>query len=158
MPKFRTLLIAFAVVFFLSFIILIIFSAKTDENLNKESKQYVDNVIPKIIKNFDENVFLEYAAPELVKNIPKEKIEKIFKMYKKLGTFEKYLGSKGKAKVSFAIMQLKKWTYAKYTCKAQFTTGEAIIKVTIIKENNQWYIYHLKINSKIFNNVVKKKS
>jgi hypothetical protein len=151
MPKFKTLLMLFALIFFLSFIALMVFTSKSDEALNKESKQYVDNVVPKILQNFDENVFFQYAAPELIKNVSKEKIEKVFKVYKKLGKFEKYIGSKGKAKVSFAIMQWKKWTYAKYTCAAKFSNGDARIKITIVKEDGIWYIYHLKIDSKVFN-------
>jgi hypothetical protein len=158
MSKLKAGIIIFTIIFFIFFIILIISSAKTDETLNKESKNYVDTVLPKILYNFDENVFMQYAAPELIKNVSQDKVKKIFLVYKELGKFEKYLGSKGKAKVSFAIMEWKKWTYAKYTAKAKFSKGDANIKITIIKENGQWYIYHLKITSKVFNKESKKKS
>jgi hypothetical protein len=134
------------------------YSTRTDERLNVESKKYVDTVLPIILKSFDANEFIKFAAPEFLKSVPEKRIFEIFNVYKKLGGFKKYLGSKGKAKTSIAIFKGKKWVYAKYTAKAEFANGLAVIKITIIKEKGKWFIYHIKIDSKVFNSDKKTKN
>ena len=76
-------------------------------------------------------------------------------IYKKLGNFKKLISLKGKVKTSLSFKK-GKVVYAKYDVKALFTTGEAVAKVTIIRHDGEWYIYHLKINSKVFNELEKK--
>ena len=156
MLKLKNLFIIFIIIFFISFVVLMYFSSRSDEQLNRESKQYIDSVLPDILEHFDPDVFINYAAPELLANVSKKRLTEIFKIYKKLGDFKKYLGSKGKAKKSIPLFKGKKWIYAKYNAKAEFTNGMAIIKITIVKENGKWYVYHLKIDSKAFNDVKKK--
>ncbi len=146
----KKLLIYFFVIFSISLIVIIILMSRSDEKLNKESKLYVDNVLPIILKDLDEKTFLKFASPELKKAVPKEKFHKIFNIYKKLGKFEKYIGSKGKAKKSFTLKG-QKWIYANYIAAAKFTNGDAKIKLTVIKENGNWYIYYFKISSTAFN-------
>ncbi len=148
----KKLFIYFTIIFSLSLIAIILLMSKSDDKLNKESKAYVDNVLPVILKNLDEKTFLKFAAPELIKAVPEEKFKEIFKIYKKLGKFEKYIGSKGKAKKSFTLKG-KKWIYANYIALAKFSNGDAKIKLTIIKEKNNWFIYYFKISSKAFNSI-----
>ncbi len=157
MLKFKNLLVLFIIIFFISFIVLMVISTRSDKELNIESKKYVDTVLPVILKDLDYKEFMKYAANDFLKNVPEEKIAKIFEIYKKLGNFKKYLGSKGKAKTSIAIFKGKKWVYAKYKAKAEYSNGIAVIQITIIKEQGKWYIYHLKIDSKVFNKIAAKK-
>ena len=125
---------------------------RSDERLNNESKKYVDTVLPVILKNLNKETFLKFASPELKKAVPPEKFDEIFKIYRKLGTFEKYIGSKGKAKKSFTLKG-QKWIYANYIAAAKFSNGDAKIKITVIKENGGWWIYYFKISSKVFNSI-----
>ncbi len=150
--QFKHLIFGFAIIFFISLISILVLMSKSDEKLNRESKAYIDNVLPIILKNLNKEEFLKFASPKLIKAVPPEKFDEVFNVYKKLGKFEKYLGSKGKAKKSFTLKG-QKWIYAKYTAKAKFSNGEAIIKVVLMKENGNWSIYSFKINSKVFNNI-----
>ncbi len=155
MLKMKNLIMAFLIIFGLSLIGLMIYTARVDDSLKLESKRYVDETLPHILHSLNKDIFLKYAAPEFIRAVPEEKVEKIFNVYKKLGKYEKYIGSKGKVKTSFSFKK-GKLVYAKYTAKAKFSNGDAIIKLTIIKHGDSWFIYAFKIDSKVFNNMKKK--
>ncbi len=155
MLKMNNLIKAFLIIFGLSLIGLMIFIGRVSDKSKAESKQYIDETLPRILHSLNKDIFLKYASPEFIKAVPEEKVAKTFEIYKKLGKFEKYLGSKGKIKTSFSIKN-GKLIYAKYTAKAKFSNGDAIIKTTIIKHGNSWFIYAFKIDSKVFNHMKKK--
>ena len=145
----KKLIMAFLIIFGLSMIGLMIYTARIDDSLKIESKRYVDETLPHILHSLDKDIFLKYASPEFVKAVSDKKVGEIFEVYKKLGEFKKYLGSKGKVKTSFSFKK-GKLIYAKYTAKASYSTGDAIIKLTIIKHGDSWSIYAFKIDSKVF--------
>ncbi len=150
MLKMKNLLIMFAIVFFISMIVLMVITTRTDEETKKTSKQFIENIIPVILKDFDRDTFLKYAAPEFLNAVTPDTVGKIFEVYKRLGEFKKIVSAKGKIKVSLSFKK-GKITYAKYDIKALFSTGEAKVKVVLIQHDNEWYIYYFKINSKVFN-------
>ena len=150
MLKIKNLIIMFAIVFFISMLFLMVYTTRTDEETKKTSKQFIQNIIPVILKDLDKNTFLKYASPEFLNAVNEEQVEKIFNVYKKLGTFKKIVSAKGKIKVSLSFKK-GKITYAKYEIKALYSTGEAKVKVVLIQHEKEWYIYYFKINSKVFN-------
>ena len=149
----KKLLIAFGVIFFISMLGIFVFMARVDENLHKDSKEYVDRVVPLILKDLTVDNFYKYASPELKKAVPYEKAKKIFEEYNKnLGKFKKYLGSRGKAKVTYSL-KFEKTIYAQYKAAAIFSSGPVRVDVYLILHGPDWYIYYFKLNK-----VIQKKS
>jgi len=155
MLKMKNLLIMFAIVFFLSMLTLMILVTRNDDTVKVESRKFINHIMPVILKDLNKDTFLKYATPEFLNKVDENQVEKVFNIYKKLGNFKKLVSLKGKVKTSLSFIE-GKVVYAKYDVKALFTTGEAVAKVTIIRHDGEWYIYHLKINSKVFNELEKK--
>lgn len=114
--------------------------------LDKESKAYVDEVTPKILVNLKRETLFEYASDELKNSASEEEFDKLFKWFEKLGKFIDYKESKGQANISVTAQNGKQIS-AYYEAKAEFESGTAIIKITIIKKGDQWHVIGFHINS-----------
>jgi len=115
-------------------------------SLDKESKEYVDEVTPKILENLNQETLFQYASDELKKSATQEEFDKIFKFFGKLGKFKEYRDSKGGANISITTGRGKQITAA-YEAHAEFENGPAVIKVAIIKKNDKWQVVGFHINS-----------
>ena len=115
-------------------------------SLDKESKAYVDQVSPVILANLNKETLFQYASEDLKKAASAEEFEKIFDWFGKLGQFKRYNGSKGQATISLTTKSGRRIS-AYYEAQAEFETGPATIRITAIKEGNDWRIIGFHINS-----------
>lgn len=115
-------------------------------HLDKESKVYVDEVIPKILSNLSKDTLFQYANNELKKSATQEEFDKIFAWLSKLGQFKEYKGSNGQANISVTTEKGKQIT-AFYEAKAEFESGPATIKIVTIKTGDNWKVMGFQINS-----------
>ena len=122
------------------------FLAVEGSELDKESKSYVDDVIPKIAANLNKEFFFQFASDELKNSATDEEFHKVFKWFGKLGSFVEYKGSKGEATISVHAQNGKQIT-AKYVSQTEFESGPATINIQIIKRDNKWEILGFKVNS-----------
>ncbi|MHC4962443.1 MAG: hypothetical protein ACYTE1_07520 [Planctomycetota bacterium] len=120
--------------------------------LDKESKDYVDTVVPNVISGWNKEELLKQASPELLGVTKDEDLDKLFTMFRKLGKLKKYKGSEGQSLISVTTEQGKKVT-ANYTAMAEFERGEASIKVNLIKHGDEWQILMFNVSSDIFLNL-----
>ena len=111
--------------------------------LDRESKAYVDKVVPIILSNLKKEIFLQYADDQLKNSVKPEELDRIFNWFSKLG---KYKESKGQAIISITPKTGEVIT-AYYEAQVEFETGPATIKVTTIKKGNEWKIIGFHINS-----------
>jgi len=115
--------------------------------LDKESKAYVDEVIPIIATSWNSKDLLDRASPELIQVAPTEKIESLFHAFsEKLGPLREYKGSRGDAKLGFTP-QMGKITTADYVAEAIFEKAPAKINVRTILHNGTWQILQFYVNS-----------
>ena len=114
--------------------------------LDKESKAYVDEITPVILSNLTKETFFQYADEQLKNSATPEKFEKIFNWLSKLGEFKEYKGSSGQANISITP-ETGKLITGHYEAQAEFETGPATVKITIIKRGNKWKIIGFNINS-----------
>lgn len=115
-------------------------------SLDKESKAYVDEVSPIILANLNRETLFQYASEDLKNSASTEEFDKIFSWLSKLGQFQKYNGSQGQANISVTAKSGKKIT-GYYEAQAEFESGPAKIRITAIKEGNDWKILGFYINS-----------
>jgi hypothetical protein len=117
--------------------------------LDKESKQYVDAAIPAITSQWDIAEIQKRASPEFKAAVNDEDLAKLVRMFQRLGKFKAYNGAKGDANMS-VTSQRGRVISAAYVGSADFDTGPAEIKVSLIKHGNQWQILGIHINSRVF--------
>lgn len=115
--------------------------------LDKESKAWVDEIMPKIITTWDVNELINDGSTEFLNTVPREEIENLFStLSTALGIFEKYNGSIGEAGIE--IHNGQKTIRAKYIVEADFTKQLAEIDIRGIKENGAWKIFGFHVNIK----------
>jgi hypothetical protein len=117
--------------------------------LDKESKQYADTTIRAIISQWDIREIQSRASPEFKAAVKDDDLEKLVKMFRRLGKLNTYNGAKGQANMSVTT-QDGKVISALYVGTADFDTGPAEIKLSLIKHGSHWQLLGLIINSKIF--------
>ena len=145
----KKLLIVLGIIFVCIIVIGVIGSsiaAYHGTKLDKNSKAYVDEVIPVIVSSWNSQELIYRASPELLKIMPQDKVDGMFKMLSgKLGGLKKYKGSKGSSFVNFSSSG--KVITASYVVQAAFEKADAEIKISIIQHNNKWQILEFFVNS-----------
>lgn len=145
----KKLFIILGVIFLCIIVIgVIVFSiaAYHGTKLDKSSKAYLDEVIPVIVSSWNSQELIYHASPELLKIMPRDKVDGMFKMFsEKLGGLKKYKGSKGDSFVNFSSSG--KVITASYVVQAAFEKADAEIKISIIQHNNKWQILEFFVNS-----------
>ena len=112
--------------------------------LNKESKAYVDEVIPIIVSSWNSKELINHASPEFLQVVPAEEIESLFSMFsEQMGPLREYRGSTGRAKVS--ITAKRKVVVADYLIKAVFERAPAKIEVRTILRDDKWQILGFRV-------------
>ncbi|HUD81935.1 MAG TPA: hypothetical protein VMQ67_00465 [Candidatus Saccharimonadales bacterium] len=117
--------------------------------LDKESKRYVDAAIPAIVSQWDITEIQKRASAEFKAAVNDENLEKLVRMFRRLGKFKAYDGAKGDANIS-VTSDHGKVISAAYVGSAEFETGPAEIKMSLIKHGDQWQLLGIQINSKVF--------
>ena len=112
-------------------------------DLDKEGKAYVDKVTPIILANLNKETLYKYSSEEL-KNAPFQ--DTMFALFARLGQFKEYKGSNGQTNISDTSAKEKDITGV-YQAEAEFETGPATIKLTIIKRGDKWQIIGFNISS-----------
>jgi hypothetical protein len=119
--------------------------------LDEESKAYVDEVTPKILANLNKETLFQHASDELKNSAPPEEFDKVFNWFAKLGQFKEYKGSSGEATIS-VLTGRGKQIAGIYEAQAEFENGPATIKITVIKEGDNWQVLGFHISSMVLVN------
>jgi hypothetical protein len=117
--------------------------------LDKESKQYVDAAIPAIVSQWDITEIQKRASQEFKAAVNDKDLEKLGRMFRRLGKFKAYDGANGDANIS-VTSEHGKVISAAYVGRVEFDTGPAEIKMSLIKHGDQWQLLGININSKVF--------
>jgi hypothetical protein len=115
-------------------------------NLDRESKDYVDKNIPVIISAWDYKELVKRASPELLNIAPDEKFKSLFDtLSEKLGKFKKYNGSKGEASIN-TVFFTKEGPFG-YAITAAYSADDVVfendsaqIKIELVLRDNEWRI------------------
>ena len=117
--------------------------------LDKESKRFADTTIRAIVSQWDILEIQSRASPEFKAAVKDDDLEKLVRMFRRLGKLNTYNGAKGQANLSVTT-QHGKVISALYVGTADFETGPAEIKLSLIKHGNQWQLLGINVNSKVF--------
>jgi hypothetical protein len=142
-------LMIFGAVFIVLVVVVVIgiaFVATKGSALDKESKAYVDEVLPAICSDLRMETLSRYASQDLLNSALPAEFEKVFNGFKKLGVFKKYKESSGQANMFYSVQHGETIT-GKYIAQVEFDSGPAQIQVTTVKRGDQWKIQGFVINS-----------
>jgi hypothetical protein len=114
--------------------------------LDKESKAYVDRVVPIICADLNADTLSKYASKELLASATPEEFEKIFTWLKKLGAFKQFKESSGQANMSYTTQNGKSIT-GRYVAQVEFEAGPAQVNIVTVKTGDEWKVQMFRINS-----------
>ena len=117
--------------------------------LDAESKTYVDSAVPAITANWNQEELLKRATPELRNSIRPGQLTALFEAFSRLGTLVTYEGATGQANMTYFTGTGGAVT-ATYVAKAKYQNGEATIRIVLLKQDGQWFIHNLHIDSPAF--------
>lgn len=151
MKKKAILILAIVGVIFLGIIIAIIMMSYFGSKLDKESKVYVDNIVPSVFGRWDFSKLMQQVSPEFLSTIKtpqdKSRLEDLFKVCsERLGMLKQYSGSEGQATVYHEVGK-GKIVYADYIARGDFQKDQAKITMRIIRRGDKWQIYSFNITS-----------
>lgn len=119
--------------------------------LDKESKAYVDSLVPSVFGRWDAAKIMQHASSEFLSTMKtpqdKARLEDLFKVCsERLGMLKQYNGSEGQATVYHEVGK-GKTVYADYTARGVFEKGQAKITMRIILKDDKWQIYSFNVIS-----------
>src|SRR5436305_8783274 len=94
--------------------------------LDKESKEYADTHARAIVSQWDISEIQRRASPEFKAVVKDNDLEKLVKMFRRLGKLKTYGGAKGQSNMSVTTLNGKVIS-ATYVARAEFDAGPAEI-------------------------------
>jgi hypothetical protein len=137
---------ALFLVFVLSIGALIGYAAITGPQLDRSSKAYVDEAVPKIIATWSVDELLSRGSPGIRDTVDMERLRSVFGQLSALGRMVSYDGAKGTARMAFTPSD-GKVVGAVYVARATFEKGRAEIRISLVQLAGQWKIQNFSVSS-----------
>lgn len=140
MKKLFTILgVIFAVILVIIGIAAAIFIPRTLK-LDREATAYIQEAVPKIVTNWNSQELVDRATPELLAaGGSRDKIDRLFEMFQRLGSF-KHLDKPKGIVTSSAYTGTGTVTLGNYKAQAEFEKGMARIEIQLRRVNDAWKI------------------
>lgn len=122
----------------------------TGSHLDQTSKAYVDESVPAIVGTWSKEELLKRAAPEMLKAIPEDQMDRVLAKLSQLGKMTHYDGSKGDATI--VITGRGMIVTAAYHATATFEKGTGNITIRLVQHDGQWQIAYFHVDSPLFLN------
>ena len=117
--------------------------------LNKEAKAYVEDAIPKITGQWNDQELINRASPPMLAAMKtRANVDNLFSRFRQLGALKQIDEPKGSAGVqTFTGKGVVR--YGNYIVHAQFERGPATIRIQVLRENDVWKINGFHIDSNV---------
>lgn len=121
-------------------------------NIDDESRVFTDENLPKVLENWDFNVFRDCSDRSEMNRkagTTDAQINEFFNWSrKKLGHLKKYEGAQGEADTVY--INDKPQVVAHYAARASFEKGDATIHVRLAKEEGVWKFVGFHVDSQAY--------
>lgn len=122
------------------------YMAHVGQQLDADSKAYVDDVIPRIASNWSPEALIAESSPELMQSTSAAQTRELCAvLLQNLGTLKEYNGSQGESLTEFSAHG--KRVTAHYTVHASFEKRTAVLRVGLILKGDQWKLSELNVDS-----------
>lgn len=130
--------------------VLLLFSCKSDlDQLDREAKHYVESQVSGISSGWQPGVLMASVYPGVRDAFKLQTVNQIFFLYKKLGALHQINDISGQAAITHTLDSGETIT-GTYQVDAEYTNGSAVIHISCVMDNEQWYITGFKVNSPVF--------
>lgn len=119
------------------------------KRLDKESKAYVDSAVPAIVTGWDLDELRKRTSPEFDDGADYDELQDYFDELRQLGNLTEYKGAEGDANITLSLLYGIEVS-ADYAAFADFETGSADIRISLIKRDGLWQILDLSITPQPF--------
>ena len=133
---------------FLLIVVLVVVGIVRTGFVHREAVTYLNEAVPAIVSEWSEQAFLDRITPALSDSISDDELLKLFVTFRKLGKLRSLDGPLGT--VHAGITGKGSVARGQYEIPANFASGPALIRVTIIKTSGEWQISDFTIRSKVF--------
>lgn len=117
---------------------------------DKESKAYVDKVVPAIFDDWNTDELYKYTSSEFESVTKKSEAEYVMGVSKKyLGKLKVYQGSQGES-LTFINNTDGKKVWGEYVSSVVYEKGRAQILITLTYKDKEWSIYRFRVESPVF--------
>ena len=119
-----------------------------------QSSQYDDSVIPYIQKvlpelsTWDPEIVKQYMAPEVLQTVTTENLKNIMGALSQIGELQSIDKMKFKKKSTGGASDLVQQPVITYTVTAQYSTGEAIVTLSLLDKGGSYEVYHFNFESR----------
>ena len=112
-----------------------------------ECRAFADNAILAVTRDWDSRELINRVDPEMLQPGDEEKLENLFRLYRKLGDLVEYYGAEGEAWIDSSAPGAIGFAYV---AEADFENGFATVKVEGIYKDGNSYILDFNIRSEAF--------
>ncbi len=117
--------------------------------LDRECRDFVDSMLPPILRTWDEDAFLNEALPEFLVGERRAKVSELFDQFaESLGPMKSYNGATGQVQVSATTQQIRR-TIGVYVATATFEKGLGRVTLRLIKQDDRWRVYNIRTDSDV---------
>ncbi len=114
--------------------------------LDRESKAWVDEILPQILTTWDSQAITKHASSEWLASVPADENERYAVWAREnIGTLTKYGTSTGESGIHINNFSSK--ITAEYVVEADFTKGHARVFIQGVMENDEWKIFMLHVDT-----------
>jgi len=107
---------------------------------------YIQRVLPELSK-WDPEVVKQYLAPEISKTIQDENLQRIMAALSQIGELQSIDTIKFKKKATGKAGDLVQEPVITYTVHARYSTGEAIVTLSLLDKGGVYEVYHFNFES-----------
>jgi len=115
--------------------------------LEGECRRFVDSTILAVARDWDTGELVDRVDPEMLQPGDEEKLENMFRLYRKLGGLVEYYGSEGEVYRESSVPGAVGFAYV---AEADFENGFATVKIEGIHQDGNSYILDFSIRSEAF--------
>ena len=102
---------------------------------------YIQEMLPKL-STWDPVVVKQFMAPEVLKTVPDENLKNIMGALAQIGELQSIGEMKFKKRATGGAGDLVQQPVITYTVKAQYSTGEAIVTISLLDKGSSYDVYH----------------
>lgn len=118
-----------------------------NNNLNSESKDFVDTTFRKIITEWNADLLIANSSSFMLAGMPKEKLKASFSaLAEELGKLKEYSGATGQ--VGINLEGKKQVVTATYDVSCIFERAKAAFRIQLIRNAGKWQISAINVNKK----------
>lgn len=143
MKKKRVLLTAAVLALFLLLVAGVVSFIIIGNNLDRESRIFVDQAVPAIVSDWNIAELQVRASREFDQSVDYRQLEQFFEVLHELGDLEEYRGAVGESKITVSLYGVT--VTAEYVAAVDFEAGSAEFELTLIKRDGQWQILGFRI-------------